>query len=169
MNNERLEAWDRFGVWIFTGSLIATVYMSSTATNMVGAIKFFVLFASIGCVISMIPVAIIQRLPSYIKSKKRGKRLGMLAYIIDFALLSASIGALVNRQFASDETFQKRVRVDSKGATRKFPIEYLLYVELEGDRKQLSVSRSYWDNVEAGDFIEISMRKGFFGYPIIEM
>ena len=91
----------------------------------------------------------------------------MLAIIV--TLFTVTIASRLNRSFTTSIEHDATFTVLSKGhsAGHKGPPQWYLGLNISNQTERIQVSEPFWNTISLGEKVKLTLRNGYFGFPII--
>lgn len=88
--------------------------------------------------------------------------------IMSSGLFCAALLGYLNRAFALPGRSARAYQVEEKAmsSSRRAP-EALLFIRVGDHQERIAVDDDFWDGIRDGEFVELTLRRGLFGQPIV--
>jgi hypothetical protein len=88
--------------------------------------------------------------------------------ILTCVALTAAVGSMLNRTLPS-KSYSEIVTIVSKHtSTWKGSQSWYIFLRLPSGKESIRVPRDFWEEVSLDEKILLSLREGYFGFPIVE-
>jgi hypothetical protein len=101
----------------------------------------------------------------YYESKRR--YMLYFGLFIGLFLTTAALLGFINRRFANPSVVYKTFTLSEKSISSGRSVEYFFYINIDQREERFTVDMNLYDEVEAGQELELSTRKGKLGFDCV--
>jgi phage FluMu protein Com len=153
---------------ISTLLLFLMIWEAQHLENTLGGLRLFYILFMTGLVIGVC-------IASYFVFSKRlgsdtiAKAYYFFFFVITCTLVTSTVGSRLNRALVSKHSYFETHIVESKStSTWKGQRSWHIILRLPSGKKSFKVTKEFWEKVSEDEQLALELRKGFFGYPVVD-
>jgi hypothetical protein len=158
-----------FSGFFFFSGIIFEIFQIRKIDNTIGGLNLFWKAGFIGIIISIILLLIFKKISPTIYDESE-RRISILAsFILGSFIFSPAFASFINHYYSTDKIECKNYNIRSKSIGGKRNKSSWLFLEIATNKEErFDVTRSLYNQVQAGGQVKLCTKKGKLGYEIVE-
>ncbi|GAO27941.1 hypothetical protein [Geofilum rubicundum] len=152
---------------IFFVGLLSQIFVLRRIDNTIDGLNLYLISGFVGMVLAFVIILTLKSYSPTIYDESNRRLSIIMSLIIGLFLLFPALACVVNESSSESEILNEKYLVINKGSSSTKNKEHYLYLNIKGDNQRVTVSKSFWQNVEEGKTISLSTKKGLFGFRYI--